>query len=184
MVFQPPSLIEPGVRSPTLIGGGAAGAGGLGASSRPQAMRDTAVSTNIACFICRDCIRLPLTEIGARRCCHPERSEGPGWEVARRRIMAPPLTQVPRYAGDDTVNAERPSVIHRREQSGGHSMDEIERDDGDDYEDEHIEQMIIDNGILLHSLAALLVRKGILKQEEIDGEMDRLYEEMENFEQQ
>ncbi|MGZ8866860.1 MAG: hypothetical protein ACXW2P_00850 [Thermoanaerobaculia bacterium] len=63
-------------------------------------------------------------------------------------------------------------------------MDEIERDDGDDYEDEHIEQMIIDNGILLHSLAALLVRKGILKQEEIDGEMDRLYEEMENFEQQ
>ena len=63
-------------------------------------------------------------------------------------------------------------------------MDEIERDDGDDYEDEHIEQMIIDNGILLHSLAALLVRKGILKQEEIDGEMDRLYEEMENFDQQ
>ena len=64
-------------------------------------------------------------------------------------------------------------------------MDEIERDDGDDYEDdEHIEQMIIDNGILLHSLAALLVRKGILKQEEIDGEMDRLYEEMENFNQQ
>ena len=64
-------------------------------------------------------------------------------------------------------------------------MNEIERDDGDDYEDdEHIEQMIIDNGILLHSLAALLVRKGILKQEEIDGEMDRLYEEMENFDQQ
>ena len=64
-------------------------------------------------------------------------------------------------------------------------MDEIERDDGDDYEDdEHIEQMIIDNGILLHSLAALLVGKGILKQEEIDGEMDRLYEEMENFDQQ
>ena len=64
-------------------------------------------------------------------------------------------------------------------------MDEIERDDGDDYEDdEHIEQMIIDNGILLHSLAALLVRKVILKQEEIDGEMDRLYEEMENFDQQ
>lgn len=63
-------------------------------------------------------------------------------------------------------------------------MDEIERDDGDDYEDEHIEQMIIDNGILLHSLAALLVRKGILKQEEIDSEMDRLYEEMESFDQQ
>lgn len=63
-------------------------------------------------------------------------------------------------------------------------MDEIERDDADDYDDEHLEQMIIDNGILLHSLAALLVRKGILKQEEIDGEMDRLYQEMESFDQQ
>lgn len=63
-------------------------------------------------------------------------------------------------------------------------MDEIESDDEDEYEDEQIEQMIIDNGILLHSLATLLVRKGILKQEEIDGEMDRLYEEMESFDQQ
>ena len=66
-------------------------------------------------------------------------------------------------------------------------MDDIERnnDDGADEEyDEQIEQMIIENGILLHSLAALLVRKGILKQEEIDSEMDKLYDEMENFEQQ
>jgi hypothetical protein len=67
------------------------------------------------------------------------------------------------------------------------TMDDIERndDDGSDEEyDEQIEQMIIENGILLHSLAALLVRKGILKQEEIDAEMDKLYDEMENFEQQ
>ena len=65
-------------------------------------------------------------------------------------------------------------------------MDEIERNDGADYDDddEQIEQMIIENGILLHSLAALLVRKGILKQEEIDAEMDRLYDEMEEFDQQ
>ena len=63
-------------------------------------------------------------------------------------------------------------------------MDEIEHDDADDYEDEQIDKLIIDNGILLHSLAALLVRKGILKQEEIDAEMDRLYEEMESFDQQ
>ena len=57
-------------------------------------------------------------------------------------------------------------------------MDDIERnDDGADEEyDEQIEQMIIENGILLHSLAALLVRKGILKQEEIDSEMDKLYD--------
>jgi hypothetical protein len=67
------------------------------------------------------------------------------------------------------------------------TMDDIERtdDDGNDEEyDEQIEQMIIENGILLHSLAALLVKKGILKQEEIDAEMDKLYDEMENFEQQ
>lgn len=66
-------------------------------------------------------------------------------------------------------------------------MDE-ERDDengenGEEY-DEQIEQMIIENGILLHSLATLLVRKGVLKQEEIDAEMDRLYDEMENFDNQ
>ena len=64
-------------------------------------------------------------------------------------------------------------------------MDENERDDqGEEYEDEQLEQMIIENGILLHSLATLLVRKGILKQEEIDAEVDRLYDEMENFDQQ
>jgi hypothetical protein len=65
-------------------------------------------------------------------------------------------------------------------------MDDTERNDGADFEDEdeQIEQMIIENGILLHSLSTLLVRKGILKQEEIDAEMDRLYDEMENFEQQ
>ena len=60
--------------------------------------------------------------------------------------------------------------------------DDVEKDD-EEY-DEQIEQMIIENGILLHSIAALLVRKGILKQEEIDTEMDRLYDEMESFDQQ
>ncbi|MDP9192037.1 MAG: hypothetical protein M3P06_10105 [Acidobacteriota bacterium] len=65
-------------------------------------------------------------------------------------------------------------------------MDENESNNGAEFEDddEQIEQMIIENGILLHSLATLLVRKGILAQEEIDTEMDRLYDEMENFEQQ
>ena len=65
-------------------------------------------------------------------------------------------------------------------------MDDIEKNTDGEFEDddEQIEQMIIENGILLHSLATLLVRKGILKQEEIDAEMDRLYDEMENFEQQ
>jgi hypothetical protein len=65
-------------------------------------------------------------------------------------------------------------------------MDDIEQGNDADYDedDEQIEQMIIENGILLHSLAALLVRKGVLSQEEIDSEMDRLYDQMENFEQQ
>lgn len=64
-------------------------------------------------------------------------------------------------------------------------MDEIERNDGEfEDDDEQIEQMIIDNGILLHSLATLLVKKGILTQEEIDSEMDRIYDEMDNYEQQ
>jgi hypothetical protein len=68
----------------------------------------------------------------------------------------------------------------------GGAMDDIEQNNGGEFEDddEQIEQMIIENGILLHSIATLLVRKGILKQEEIDAEMDRLYDEMENFEQQ
>lgn len=64
-------------------------------------------------------------------------------------------------------------------------MDDIDRDNGEfEDEEEQIEQMIIENGILLHSLANLLVSKGVLKQEEIDAEMDRLYDQMENFEQQ
>jgi len=63
-------------------------------------------------------------------------------------------------------------------------MEDIDQDNGGEDYDEQIEQMIIENGILLHSLAALLVRKGILKQEEIDSEMDRLYDEMEKFDEE
>ena len=65
-------------------------------------------------------------------------------------------------------------------------MDEIDRnEDGEAYDDdEQFEQMIIENSILLHSLSALLVRKGILKQDEIDAEMDKLYDEMEKFDEQ
>ena len=63
-------------------------------------------------------------------------------------------------------------------------MDDIERDGNGGEDEDQFEQMIIENSILLHSLSALLVRKGILKQEEIDQEMDKLYDEMENFDQQ
>ena len=64
-------------------------------------------------------------------------------------------------------------------------MDDIERNDnGADDDDDQFEQMIIENSILLHSLAALLVRKGILKQDEVDAEMDKLYDEMEKFDEE
>lgn len=64
-------------------------------------------------------------------------------------------------------------------------MDEIDHDgNGAEEDDEQFEQMIVENSILLHSLAGLLVRKGILKQEEIDDEMDKLYDEMEKFDEE
>ncbi len=63
-------------------------------------------------------------------------------------------------------------------------MDDTEHNGNGDDDDEQFEQMLIENGVLVHAIAALLVRKGILKQEEIDAEMDRLYDEMESFDQQ
>ncbi|HEV2718518.1 MAG TPA: hypothetical protein VG323_00755 [Thermoanaerobaculia bacterium] len=63
-------------------------------------------------------------------------------------------------------------------------VDDIDHNNGADDEDEQFEQMIIENNILLHSLAGLLVRKGVLKQEEIEEEMDKLYDEIENFEEE
>ena len=62
------------------------------------------------------------------------------------------------------------------------SMDDHNDIDSEDYEDQ-IEQMIIENGILLHGVVNLLLQKGILKQEEIDAEMDKLYEAMEEFDE-
>ena len=63
-------------------------------------------------------------------------------------------------------------------------MDDTDRNGNGAEDDEQFEQMIVENSILLHSVAALLVRKGILKQEEIDDEMDKLYDEMEKFDEE
>ncbi len=63
-------------------------------------------------------------------------------------------------------------------------MDDIERNGNGEEDEDQFEQMIIENSILLHSLAALLVRKGVLQQEEIDSEMDKLYEEMDKFDEE
>jgi hypothetical protein len=73
-------------------------------------------------------------------------------------------------------------VVHRAlAAKEAERMDDIDREGNGGDDDEQFEQMIVENSILLHSLAALLVRKGILKQEEIDAEMDKLYDEMEKF---
>lgn len=61
-------------------------------------------------------------------------------------------------------------------------MDDHNEIDSEDYE-EQIEQMIIENGMLLHGVVNLLLQKGILNQEEIDAEMDKLYEAMEEFDE-
>jgi len=61
-------------------------------------------------------------------------------------------------------------------------MDEIDNMEEEEYDDQ-IEQMIVENGMLVHSLANLLVQKGILKREEIEAEMDKLYESMEQYEE-
>lgn len=61
--------------------------------------------------------------------------------------------------------------------------DNENNENGEEYEDEQIEQMIIESGLLIRSLANLLVKKGVLRQEEIDEEMDRLYDEMEEMEE-
>jgi hypothetical protein len=60
-------------------------------------------------------------------------------------------------------------------------MDEMNDIDDEEYE-EQIERMIVENGMMLRALANVLVQKGVLKQEELDEEMDRLYEEMEEYE--
>ena len=60
-------------------------------------------------------------------------------------------------------------------------MDDELEDIQEEDVDEQIEQMIMENGMLVHTLATLLVRKGIIKQEEIDTEMDKLYDEVEGF---
>lgn len=60
-------------------------------------------------------------------------------------------------------------------------MVEHDEMDSEDYE-EQIEQMMIENGMLLHAIVNVLIRKGVISQEEIDGEIDKLYEEMDDSE--
>lgn len=59
-----------------------------------------------------------------------------------------------------------------------------ERDDMlDDELDEQLEQMILDNGILLHALINVLQKKGVFLKNELEEEVERLYAEMERMEE-
>src|SRR5437773_603729 len=109
MAFQPLSLTEPGVRSPTFIAGGAGAGCGCWQASRVSKVRSTAGFISRAFYFVIN-------------------------EVAEKE---PP-------------------------------MDDTDRNGNGAEDDEQFEQMIVENSILLHSLAALLVRKAVLKQEEID----------------
>lgn len=62
-------------------------------------------------------------------------------------------------------------------------MIEIDEMDDDEYEDQ-LDQLIIENGMLMHSVLNVLVRKGLVTREEIDEEMDRLYREAEEDEEE
>jgi hypothetical protein len=62
-------------------------------------------------------------------------------------------------------------------------MDDIRTpDDGEDFEDQ-LEQVVFDNSVLLHALTEVLIRKGILQQEELEEELNRLYKETEGDEE-
>ena len=59
--------------------------------------------------------------------------------------------------------------------------------DGPDYDDdyeEQLEQMVADNGLLLHALVEVLIQKGLIQREEIEAQIDRLAGEFEDEERE
>lgn len=61
-------------------------------------------------------------------------------------------------------------------------MSQFDDFDDDEAYQQQIEQMIAENGMLLHALAELLIRKGMIQREEIESEIDRLSALLENEE--
>ena len=62
-------------------------------------------------------------------------------------------------------------------------MDDIRTpDDSEDFEDQ-LEQVVFDNSVLLHALTEVLIKKGIINQEELEEELNRLYKETEALEE-
>jgi hypothetical protein len=63
------------------------------------------------------------------------------------------------------------------------NMDDIRTpDDSEDFEDQ-LEQVVFDNSVLLHALTEVLIKKGIINQEELEEELNRLYKETEALEE-
>lgn len=61
-------------------------------------------------------------------------------------------------------------------------MSEFDDHDDDEAYQEQIEQMIAENGMLLHALVELLIRKGIIQREELELQIDRLTAQLEEDE--
>ena len=58
---------------------------------------------------------------------------------------------------------------------------ETENGDYEDLEDfeEQVEQLVLENGILLHSVVNLLVKNGAISREDLDSEIEQLYRQAE-----
>lgn len=63
-------------------------------------------------------------------------------------------------------------------------MKEKDMNETDDFEDEdyddQLEQVVAENGVLLHALVEALLRKGVVQREEIEEQIDRLTSELED----
>ena len=58
---------------------------------------------------------------------------------------------------------------------------------GPDYDDEYeeqMEQMVAENGLLLHAVIEVLIRKGVVEREEIEAQIDKLAGEIEDEERE
>jgi hypothetical protein len=62
-------------------------------------------------------------------------------------------------------------------------MDDIRTPDGEDDFEDQLEQVVFDNSVLLHALTEVLIRKGVIQQDELEEELNKLYKETEGPEE-
>ena len=58
-------------------------------------------------------------------------------------------------------------------------MSGVDDFDDDEYDDQ-LDQVVAENGVLLHALVEALIRKGVVQREEIEEQIDRLTSELED----